>query len=246
MAYSVLNGLGGSLINTPCIAAIGHFFLMKRGNATGVAMTSGSIGGVIFPLMLQKLIPLVGFAWSTRILGFILLILLILTNLLVRSRLPRKKVTTFKTVLPDLTAFKDIPFTLLTLGIFMLEWGVFVPLSYITSYVVSHGHSSSFGFQILSIMNGGSFFGRIFAGLIADMIGRMNTLILSIALCMITCFGLWLPAGESTAMIIVFSLSFGFASGSNVSLSPVCVGQMCKTENYGRYCATCWMVVAFG
>jgi len=26
----------------------------------------------------------------------------------------------------------------------------------------------------------------------------------------------------------------------------VCVGQMCKTENYGRYFATCWMVVAFG
>lgn len=46
-------------------------------------------------------------------------------------------------------------------------------------------------------------------------------------------------------MIIIFAIVFGFVSGSNLSLSPVCIGQMCKTENYGRYFATCWMVVAF-
>jgi MFS family permease len=126
------------------------------------------------------------------------------------------------------------------------QWGIFVPLTYITSYSVSHGHSSAFGFQIIAILNAGSFFGRFFAGLLADMIGRMNTLILSLAFCVASCFGLWLPAGESTAMIIVFAIIFGFVSGSNLSLSPVCVGQMCKTENYGRYYATCWMVVAFG
>jgi hypothetical protein len=39
MVYSVLNGLGGAFLNTPCISSIGHFFLLKRGNATGIAMT---------------------------------------------------------------------------------------------------------------------------------------------------------------------------------------------------------------
>ncbi|KAG0652578.1 Riboflavin transporter MCH5 [Hyphodiscus hymeniophilus] len=246
IVYSVLNGIGGCLINTPCVASIGHYFLRKRGNATGISMTAGSIGGIIFPLMLQRLFPAVGFAWATRILGFILLLLLILANLLIRSRLPRKPMVSFRSVAPDITAFKDLPFLFVTIGIFLMEWGIFVPLTYITSYSVSHGHNSAFGFQILAILNAGSFFGRFFAGLVADMIGRMNTLILSIALCVATCFGLWLPAGESTAMIIVFAIIFGFVSGSNLSLSPVCVGQMCKTEHYGRYFATCWMVVAFG
>jgi MFS family permease len=209
-------------------------------------MTSGSIGGIMFPLMLQKLFPMVGFAWATRILGFILLLLLGIANLLVRSRLPRKPLPNFKSIAPDFAAFKDLPFTFVTIGIFLMEWGIFVPLTYITSYSVTHGHSSAFGFQIIAILNAGSFFGRFFAGALADMIGRMNTLILSLALCVASCFGLWLPAGESTIMIIVFAVIFGFVSGSNLSLSPVCVGQMCKTENYGRYYATCWMVVAFG
>jgi MFS family permease len=246
LVYSVLNGIGGCLINTPCIASIGHFFLKKRGNATGIAMTSGSIGGIIFPLMLERLFPMVGFAWATRILGFILLFLLVLTNLLLRSRLPRKPIESLRSVSPDLTVFKDIPFALVALGIFLMEWGLFVPLTYITSYVVAYGHSTSFSFSILAVFNAGSFFGRFFAGLVADMIGRMNTLILSIGLCVVGCFALWLPASGSMAMIIVFSVIFGFVSGSNLSLSPVCVGQMCKTENYGRYYATCWMFVAFG
>jgi MFS family permease len=246
MVYSVLNGIGGCLIVTPCIASIGHFFLVKRGNATGIAMTSGSIGGIIFPLMLQKLFPTVGFAWATRILGFILLFILTIANLLVRSRLPRKPMASLKSVSPDLTVFKDLPFAFVSLGIFLMEWGIFVPLTYITSYTISHGYSSAFSFQIIAILNAGSFFGRFFAGLVADMIGRVNTLILSIVMCVVSCFALWLPAGDSTAMIITFAIIFGFVSGSNLSLSPVCVGQLCKTEQYGRYFATCWMFVSFG
>lgn len=244
--YSVLNGLGGCLVNTPSIASIGHYFLAKRGNATGIAMTSGSIGGVIFPLMLQKLFPKVGFAWGTRILGFIIVILLVLANLLITSRLPKKKMTSISHIFPDLSVFKDIPFALLALGIFLTEWGLFVPITYIISEMVSQGHSSKFAFQVLSLFNAGSVLGRFGAGIVADMMGRLNTLIISIGFCVVTCLGLWLPSGRSSAMIIVFAITFGIVSGSNLSLSPVCVGQMCRTENYGRYFATCWMFVSFG
>jgi MFS family permease len=160
------------MINTPCIASIGHFFLRRRGNATGIAMTSGSLGGIIFPLMLQKLLSMVGFAWATRILGFILVFLLVVANLLVRSRLPRKPVANFRSVSPDMTVFRDLPFAFVTLGIFLMEWGIFVPLSFITSFVISHGHGSTFGFQILAILNAGSVLGRFFAGRVAGKKGN--------------------------------------------------------------------------
>lgn len=246
MVYSVLNGIGGCLVNTPCIAAIGHWFLVGRAHATGIAMTAGSIGGIIFPLMLQRLFPTIGFAWATRILGFMLLALLIVANILVKSRLPPKKLPSLSSILPDLNAFKDLPYLFLTLGIFLLEWGLFVPLTYITPYVVSNGQSTAFGFYIVSILNAGSFAGRFGAGWVADRIGRLNTLILSVALCIITCLAIWLPARNFKAVVVVFAVAFGFVSGSNLSLSPVCVGQLCSTEHYGRYYSTCWMVVAFG
>ena len=230
-------------MNIPAMGCISHFFLAKRGNAVGVAMTSGSIGGVIFPLMLQKLIPAVGFAWATRILGFILLFLVTLANLLIRSRLPRKK---GGSALPDLTVLKDPAFAIVTLGAFLLEWAIFVPLTYVSSYAVAHGQNAAFGSQLIAILNAGSFFGRLLAGWISDKIGRFNTLIITITLCVITNLALWLPAGDSKPLLIVYSLLFGFASGSNLSLLPVCVGQLCKTEKYGRAYGTCWMIGSLG
>lgn len=113
-------------MNVPAIASIGHFFLAERGNATGIAMTSGSLGGIVFPLMLQNLIPAVGFKWATRILGFILVALLLVANLLIRSRLPRKKYEA-ASVLPAFAVFKDPIFSLITLGIFLLSGASLFP-----------------------------------------------------------------------------------------------------------------------
>ena len=99
---------------------------------------------------------------------------------------------------------------------------------------------------MLAILNVGSCFGRYFPGLIADKIGRFNAMIVAIFLCLAATLGFWLPAGDSVALIIVFALLFRFASGSGISLTPVCVGQLCKVENYGRYYATCYTLVSFG
>lgn len=52
LSFGVCSGLGISLVFTPAIAAVGHFFLLKLGIATGVAASSGEIGGIIVPLVL--------------------------------------------------------------------------------------------------------------------------------------------------------------------------------------------------
>lgn len=91
----------------------------------------------------------------------------------------------------------------------------------------------------------------------ADKLGRFNSMIATLVLCAATTSTLWLPAavlnpnspGDNTtikALSIVYALIFGFASGSNISLTPVCVGQLCDINVYGRYYATCYTVVSFG
>jgi MFS family permease len=95
----------------------------------------------------------------------------------------------------------------------------------------------------------------------ADHVGRFNAMIVLLFLCMLTTLAFWLPAallGRTSSMaadftaspsmkplVITYALLFGFASGANISLTPVCVGQLCRTEEYGRYYATCYMIVAF-
>ncbi|KAL8727467.1 MAG: hypothetical protein Q9181_005707 [Wetmoreana brouardii] len=227
LTFSILGGVGTSLIFTPAIGAIAHFFSRRRGIATGLAATGGSFGGIIFPLTLQSLFPRLGFPWSVRLLALIFLILLIIANLLIRTRLPPKP---GGTVWPDFRIFKDVTFTLTTAGVFFIEWGLFVPLSYISSYALANNVSPTFSYQLLAILNAGSVFGRGVPGYIADRLGRFNTMIATVFLCLISVLGIWLNVSGSIPGLCVFGILFGFASGSNISLTPVCVGQLCEPE----------------
>lgn len=245
LVIGVAGGVGTSLIFTPAISAVSHFFFRRRGLATGLASTGGSVGGIVFPLTLESLFPKVGFAWATRVVALLCLITLIFACLLVRSRLPKTPFSK-ENILPDFRIFRDPKFALTTAGVFFIEWGLFIPISYISSYALAHHVSDRFSYQILAILNAGSVFGRALPGIFADFLGRFNALIVTVTLCLLCNVCLWLPAGDSVPLLVVYCVIFGFASGSNISLTPVCVGQLCKTENYGRYYATAYTIVSFG
>ena len=245
LVFGVVGGFGASLVYTPAISVVSHWFLERRALATGLAASGGSVGGVVLPLALQKLFPEVGYGWALRAIALICLVTLAIACVLIRSRLPK---TSFakENVLPDFRIFKDPKFAFTTAGVFFIEWGLFIPISYLSSYAQDHNVSTQFSFQLVAIFNAGSSFGRFIPGLCADILGRFNTLIVTVLLCLLSCVCLWLPAGDSVAIMVMYSVIFGFASGSNISLTPVCVGQLCKTENYGRYYATAYTVVSFG
>jgi MFS family permease len=89
-------------------------------------------------------------------------------------------------------------------------------------------------------------FGRWLPGYYADKFGRYNTAVISITLTVTSVLGIWLPVGDTKAGIIIFALLFGFSSGTNISLTPVCISQLCPIENYGRYYATCFSIASIG
>lgn len=184
LTIGVAGGIGTSLIFTPAISAISHFFYRRRGLATGIAAGGGSVGGVIFPLMLESLFERIGFAWATRAVALICLVCFTVSCLLVSSRLPMKPFSR-ENILPDLRIFQEPRFLLTTLSVFFIEWGLFIPITYISSYALSHGISTKLSYQLLAVLNAGSFFGRLLPGYLADWMGRFNTLIVTIGLCLI-------------------------------------------------------------
>lgn len=202
-----------------------------------------------------------------RVIGFVLLVLCLLSIMLCRGRLPTKKLGTpenpYKDLLPSLGIFKDGTGAMLvtTLGVFFVEWAYFVPITYVPSYYLIrqglHGAENAvngeakFAYQLLAILNASSCFGRYLPGYLADKIGRFNTMIIGSLLALISVAGLWLPdclsdQPPSLALLIAFVVIFGFASGANITLTPICIGQLCRTEDYGRYYATAFTVCSFG
>ncbi|PNY28963.1 Major facilitator superfamily domain, general substrate transporter [Tolypocladium capitatum] len=242
LSFGVLAGFGTSLLFTPCIAAVGHWFRRRRGFATGMASTAGGIGGIVLPLMLASLFDRVGYGWAMRVLALFFLVCGLLGILLVRSRLPPAQNATAR---PDFRIFKQMPFTLATVAIFLLEFSLFMPLAYVSTFALHQGFSQSFAFALLPILNAASVVGRVLPGYYADIVGPFNTCLLSVLLSLVACLCVWLPLGHTAAGLVVFCVLFGFASGTSIAIAPVCIGRMCKTQHYGRYYATTYTAVSF-
>nr|RBQ96866.1 hypothetical protein FVER53263_04407 [Fusarium verticillioides] len=200
LSFGICGGLGTSLVFTPAIAAVSHFFFEKRGIATGIAAGGGAVGGTIVPLTLESLFGKIGFAWATRVVALVWLISLGLACVTITSHLPTKPFSK-ENILPDLRIFRNIPFLMTTLAVFFVEWGIFIPISYISSYALAHEVPSKLSYQLLAIMNAGSFLGRVLPGYFADRLGRFNVLIITVALCLLSNICLWLPASGSTLCI---------------------------------------------
>ena len=241
MSFGILCGIGTSLLFTPSIAAVGHWFKTRRGLATGVASTAGGLGGVIYPIMQTQLFERIGFGWTMRAVALISLCCCLVGVTLVRSRLPPAKNATAH---PDFRIFRQRPFLLFTIGLFLLEFALFIPVGYTSTYAMHQGFSEKFAYELIPILNAASVVGRALPGYYADFVGPFNVCIGSVVLSAVACLCVWLPSGHTTPGIIIFVILFGFASGTSIAIAPVCVGRLCKTQEYGRYYATCYTIVS--
>ncbi|KAG2411635.1 hypothetical protein HFD88_009191 [Aspergillus terreus] len=243
LGFSVLGGISSSMVFTPSIACIAHWFLRRRALATGVAATAGGIGGIVFPVLISNLISRLGFPWTIRIIGFISAIFCSLSVALLRTRLP---LNPMQKGTVDVRALKELRFALLTAAIVLIDFALLLPLTYLPSYAQSQGLGDSFAYNLSSILNGASILGRIVPGYFADRFGRFNIMIVTTFICAVLILALWLPSQSNKAATVAFAVLFGFWSGTAISLAPVCVAQISKTEEFGKRYGTAYFLVSIG
>lgn len=240
LAFGCLGGSASSILWTSSIATLGHWFQQNRALATGLATTAGGVGGVVYPLLFGRLSQQVGFPWTMRCFALISAFCFVLGLFLVRTRLPRNPHA--KQVL-DWRGFTDLRFVITMMAIFILDWAVLVPPAYITLYATTE-NMDRISPHILAVLNAASIFGRGLPGFIADKVGRYNVMIVCSAMCTLSILGLWLVVGSRVAGLLSFAITYGFFSGSAYSLTPVCVAQLCKTEEYASRYGTAYGVVS--
>ncbi|GKZ47183.1 hypothetical protein AbraIFM66951_010533 [Aspergillus brasiliensis] len=206
LAQGILLGISLSLLTCPMIALVGQHIKIKRGAAVGIVIGGSSLGGVLWPIIVNELLqkPTIGFGWTMRIVGFIMLPLL--------GAKPEPEPEPSSKESTDKSLLKNRSLHLTCLSFFIIYFGMFSPFFYISSYGVTQGiASSSLSFYTISMLNGASLFGRIIPGILADKYGRFNTCIVFtilsgiVALC-------WTKA-DTVAGLVVFAVAYGFSSG---------------------------------
>lgn len=212
LAQGVLGGLSASLIQIPSFALVSQYFDKKRAAALGVVVSGSSIGGIIFPIILSKMLndSTISFAWSVRILGFIIIPFMGFFCIVVKTRLPPRESQFFIG-----KAWKEPKFVLLVLSIFFILLGMMTPLFYLPTYAISRGMNVTLASYLLAIVNGASTFGRIVPGILADKFGRLNVFGIGalstgiVILCMNT--------AKDTVGLVLYSVFFGLSSGTIIS-----------------------------
>ncbi|POR35487.1 hypothetical protein TPAR_04325 [Tolypocladium paradoxum] len=216
LSQGVCSAIGVACLYSPALASISTWFDKKRGAAMGIMATGSSVGGVIFPIMISRMIKSNGYSWALRTAAFLILGLQVIACLTVR---PRTKPVPKKLPAGRLAApFTEFAFVILLLGIFVLTYGMYIPINYLPLQGHLEAHMSEDMSQYLvAILNAASLFGRLGAGYGADMIGRWNMFIIACAVSGISSLAVWIPA-KTSSITIGYAIMFGFASGAFVSL----------------------------
>ncbi|KAJ5514332.1 major facilitator superfamily domain-containing protein [Penicillium fimorum] len=243
LGFSVLGGISSSMVFTPSVACIAHWFLRSRALATGIAATAGGIGGIIFPVLISNLADSLGFPWAIRTIGFISAAFCCLSVALLRTRVPLNSAQKGRV---DIRSLRELRFSLLTAAIVLIDFALLIPLTYLPSYARSHGMGDTLAYNLSSILNASSIIGRVVPGYFADRLGRFNIMVITSFICSIVTLALWLPSKSNQAAILAFAVLFGFWSGTAISLAPVCVAQISKTEDFGTRYGTTYCLVSIG
>ena len=215
-------GIGGGCLFAPTVSVISTYFTTKRAFAIGIVAAGGSIGSTIYPIVFRRLQPSMGYPWTIRVIAFIALGLLSISTFLMRNRLAPPK-TVRKMV--DLSAFKNIPYTLFTTGLFLTFTGLYIPIfSVVVNAQVNSHVGEEMSFYILSILNAASAFGRVIPGPLADIYGSLEIIVICTFCSAVFAYG-WIGI-HGLGGSIGFAIVYGFTSGAVVSIQASVVASL--------------------
>ncbi|KAL2869588.1 major facilitator superfamily domain-containing protein [Aspergillus lucknowensis] len=233
LSQGICAGLGFGLLYIPAITLVSRSFVRKRALALGISTAGAPLGGVIYTLVFEQLLPRVGFPWTVRIIGFVMLALFVSSGLMLlwnsedtgqlpaasgRSRTRRR--------LFDISALKDVPFWTFTAANFFMYMGYMTPFYYMPIFAETKLHTTrSLGLYILIISQASSIVGRVVTTAVAHYFGAMIPWIFSGVASGVLCLA-WIST-DTLAKFILFSAFYGGISGALVPLPPSVFPHIC-------------------
>ncbi|KAM5529995.1 hypothetical protein V8D89_016340, partial [Ganoderma adspersum] len=202
-----------------------HWFKRRLGLAIAIAFCGTSTCGCIFPIVMKTLLRHTSFQWTMRILGFITLGLLTVTNLAAARRLPG---TSRRELGPlvNIAEFKKPAYAFYVASLVINSLALNAAVTYITVSAVDAGVGVGFSYDLVAIVNAVSTLGLVTGGLLADRFDPLTILTCSSLLLAAATYA-W-PFANNVATFAVVAVLVGFFMGGvySTTVQPF--------ENMGR------------
>jgi len=243
--YGVITGVGLSGLWVPLISPISRWFDAKRSMMTGIVMSGMTIGGIVAPLIISRLIVAYDWRQTFIIIGGVALFFIVLFAQFLK--LDHRQLGQSPDGAGEDTRTKSSPadigynlkeaartgqFWLFLVILFCFGYGVLAIAVHIVPYIVGLGISDVSAAGVMAVNNGVGIIGNfVVGGIIGDRIGNKKVLLIGFALAVASL--VWLLPSKELWMLHVFAVVLGIAMGSiGTSESPL-VARLFGLKNHG-------------
>ena len=250
LVYGVIIGLGASTTWGPLAATVSRWFIARRGLAMGIMSLGVSLGIMVLPPLSRSLITGLGWRMSFILLGLLTGLLVMGISLLLK-RDPKEKGLSPYLENPRRSTEEKIPISSLAAGqdwsfsealVTRTFWMIFAAnLFWLIGFYMVSVHLAAYGTDLglspmaaafaISLIGGGSIFGKLFMGFLSDRIGPQKVLVINMFIQGLSIFGL--VASGSTTWIYLLAVLFGFAYGGIAPQLPVLTAQFFGLSSLG-------------
>jgi len=222
LTYGVSVGVGVACGYVPSVTLVGGWFERQRATALGIASAGIGLGTVVGAPLARTLIDAHGWRNTYRILAVVVAVGIAIATLLAK-RAPLAAGAAAGPGMRAITAGRT--FRLMYASGTLMGIALFVPFVFLIRYAEERGIAKSSASTLVSVLGLGSMSGRLVLGAIGGRLGILRLYHVCI-LTMFLSFGVWLLAGSSFVMLVIFALLLGISYGGYVGLSPAVAAQL--------------------
>ncbi|THY46552.1 MFS general substrate transporter [Aureobasidium pullulans] len=237
--------IGSSILYTPSIALVSSCFYKRRAYTICLTTYRTAFSGILYPIVFVKLLPRIGFAWTTRVLGLITLVeLTIAMSIMIPHSKQRARIFESRRLF-DLKALSEPMFAIYCLALFFMWIAYWVPFFIIPSFARYRlGASSTLSFYLLAVAHAATLPGRILAVYASTRYGIPQMLLASSIATGVMLLD-WTAVGTINAYIIWISM-LGLAMAPLAVLVPAIIPQICpRKEVVGVRMGMAWASASF-
>lgn len=240
---AILVGLGAGCFVAPLTGAAGALFQRRRAAALGLVAAGNGVGTMVLIPVAEALIDAQGWRSALRGLSVIASVGFGLAMWMVVRPPRRPAVASGPQSTRDLVS--EQRFVWLFAGMTLMSVALFSAFAFVVPFAEAKGVSSRTAALLFSLVGLASIFGRLALTGLANSLGALRLMQLTMALQPIA-YGLWLFADGSTTMLAAFALVLGVTYGGFVAISPEVAIVLFGLENVGRLMGLLFLAFGIG
>ena len=223
-------GIATACAYVPMVAVVSGWFVRRRAAAVGVAVAGIGAGNLVMNPVSARLIDHSGWRSTYRLYAFVGAALLVGCALVARR--PPGGASVGSPLSHMRRAAGTSTFRWLYLATLLMTLTLFTPFVHLTNYAKERGIASGRAALLVGLIGAASIGGRVVFGMLGGRFGVLR-LYQGSFLVMALSSLIWLAAGSSYALLVVFVVVMGVSYGAFIALAPTVAAERFGTVGLG-------------